>query len=269
LPEIRLQPRASNERPVCVCCRGELGSNDAALACTECSVPLHWECWRSLERCPTSGCTGKAKHSDRLTAELSEWGPVAPQIRGAPDAPEEREPEPRQRPPHLAEAPDEAKGQPGPTAAPEGLGEAGKPGPTAASEGRSRLPEVDEGVTHDASYLTLHGMLWGAIAGSVTGLIVATFSDRHLTYGRATLGLFAGAVFGAGAGCGLGYLQSLVGLRHPQPEGLGMLSLFNTLIAGLVGYGLAGWVGAALLGVPVWLACGRFLGFHPGESRRR
>lgn len=63
---------------MCVCCRGELGTGDAALACTDCNVPLHWECYRSLKRCPTAGCAGRVKHSDFLTAELARWGPAAP-----------------------------------------------------------------------------------------------------------------------------------------------------------------------------------------------
>ena len=269
MPEIQLQPRASNQRPMCVCCRGELGSNDAALACTECNVPLHWECWRSLKRCPTSGCPGKAKHSDRLTAELSEWGPIAPQIRGDLDAPGGGpEPAPHAAPPPARSAPlPPAPGKdPAPDATRESPVEATRDPRTQQAAWRPD-PESAAGVTHDAPFLTRHGADYGLIAGGVVGMIVAVVSGRHFGYGRAILGAAGGALAGLPAGFVMGYLQSVVGLRYPQPEGLGLVSVFASAFAALVGFLAGGPVGATLLAVPVWLVCGRLFGFHPGETR--
>ncbi|MCA8921110.1 MAG: hypothetical protein KDD82_04835 [Planctomycetes bacterium] len=261
MAEIQLHARVSKERPVCVSCRGELGSTDAALACTECAVPLHWECWRELKRCPTPGCPGEVKHSARLAATLETWGPAEPLEWSHEPAALELEPLPA-RPAHGPAAPPPGKGDEG--SAERAASEAAQVSPRAEDVQRA---EPSRGVTHDAGYLTTQGMIYGAVAGAVCGMVWALFSMKHPGVAVGFGGGFAGATAGGLAGFGLGYLQSLVGLCDPQPEGLGLLSLFLTGGVGFVAYGAGGWALALLLGLPTWLLCGRMFGFDPGKSR--
>ena len=79
---------------------------------------------------------------------------------------------------------------------------------------------------------------------------------------------WASLCFPAGlAGAVYGCLQGLVGLRDPQPEGSGMITMFLTIGAAGIGYFALGTLGAILMGLPMCLLGGRYFGFHPGKNR--
>ena len=229
MAEIQLHPRPSAQRPACVSCHGGLGSNDAALACDACGVPLHWECWRSLERCPSLGCGGKAKHSDRLTQQLARWGPVAPLVRDAEPA--------RPAVPLLARLQSE------PSAPPVEVSHA--------------VPQV----SHDSERLVGQFARWGGEAGAVIGLCLGYASAHPNGVVALAGGLLLGALLGVVGGTGLGALQGLIGVRDPQPEGAGWIGLMSTAVMASLGLAIGGPAVALVMALPTFLLAGRVVGF--------
>jgi len=105
----------------------------------------------------------------------------------------------------------------------------------------------------------------GAIAGFLYGGVIA---PRHgFDLGGALKWALAGVPAGL-AGAVYGALQGLVGVRSPQVEGLGLVTLFvgaAAFCASLIGSGSS--VLAVVVTLPVVLVCGRLFGFDPGRRR--
>ena len=232
MAEIQLHPRTRTQRPACVSCRGGLGSTDAALACDACGVPLHWECWRSLERCPTLGCSGKARHSEPLKQQLSEWGPVAPVVRDAED------PRPVVSLPSLP---------------PTGQGWSEPP----ATKASPAVPQV----SHDSEQLVARFSRRGGEAGAVIGLCLGYSSTHPNGVVALAGGLLLGALLGVVGGTVLGALQALVGVRDPQPAGSGWVGLASTAAMASLGLAIGGPAVALVMAVPTLLLAGRLFGF--------
>lgn len=234
MAEIQLHPRPSAQRPACVSCHGGLGSTDAALACDACGVPLHWECWRGLERCPSLGCSGKAKHSDRLSQQLARWGPVAPLVRDLEPA----------RP--AAPLPLRSRLQSEPSAPPVEVSHA--------------VPQV----SHDSERLMGQFARWGGEAGAVLGLCLG-YASAHPN-GAVALGggLLLGALLGVVSGTVLGALQGLIGVRDPEPEGAGWIGLMSTAVMASLGLAIGGLAVALVMALPTFLLAGRLFGFSLG-----
>jgi hypothetical protein len=124
-------------------------------------------------------------------------------------------------------------------------------------------------VSHDPTGLAkLGGMLafFGFLVGGfMIGGAMSTPHDFHLP---SALKWAASSIPAGLAGVLYGGLQGLVGLRDPQPEGGGCVTMFLVMCAGFGGFYLSGGstVGAILLAFSACLLGGRAFGFDPGNN---
>ncbi len=238
----REQPEAT-----CVYCRDTI--TESVTLCSKCEAPFHKECRRELGRCSTPGCTGLGKSA---LDEDREWLPLRSDA-GREARKQEREQRRERERERQEREREQLRAQQGEE--------------TTRNWSEGRVYSAQRGVVHDpgglAKIVGFSAFALVLVVGFLSGGTLATRHEFHLpsAFKWATLSIPAGVL-----GVVYGYLQGLVGLRDPQPEGWGMLTMFCTIATAGVGFYYLGTPGAVIVGVMMSLICGRLFGFDPGKG---